>query len=142
MRLTGGGYWERHSRATLMAFSLMLIVVIGSAYYIYTYGWSNNDKDVVITDFEVSIGFYCPSENLTGVMTILYENNSEFVVLEVDENGFIPSTVFHTEGGYKLYYVGFDNGINFGPVTYVVNAQDLLLIDRDFVGVQVTIRTV
>ena len=142
MRLTGGGYRERHSRTTLIALSLMLIVVIGSAYYIYTYGWSNNDRDVVITDFEVSIGFYCPAENLTGTMTILYENNSEFVVLEVDENGFIPSTVFHTEGGYKLYYVGLDNGINFGPVTYIVNAQDVLLIDRDFVGVQVTVRTV
>lgn len=142
MRIGSGKYWERHSRTTLLAASLMFIVVIGSAYYIYTYALSNNDRDVVVTDFEVSIGFYNPAENLTGTMSILYENNTEFVVLEVDEDGFIPSTVFHTEGGYKLYYVGLDNGINFGPVAYIVNAQDVLLIDRDFVGVQVTIRTV
>lgn len=119
-----------------------MFLVIGSGYYIYTYGFGNNDSEVVITEFNVSIGFYNPSENLTGTMTILYENNTEFVIMEVDVDGFIPSIVVHTEGGYKLYYTGLDNGINFGPVAYIVNAQGTLLIDRDFVGIQVTIRTV
>jgi len=138
----GNGYRDRHSRTTLITCFVMMFLVVGSGYYIYTYGFGNNDSEVVVTDFNVSIGFYNPSENLTGTMTILYENNSEFVIMEVDEDGFIPSTVTHIEGGYKLYYAGLDNGINFGPVAYIVNAQDSLLIDRDFVGVQVTIRTV
>ena len=137
----GRGYRDRHSRITLITCFVMMFIVIGSAYYIYTYGLSNDDSEVVVTDFEVSIGFYNPAENLTGTMTVLYENNSQFIVLDVDKDGFIPSTVIHIEGGYKLYYEGLDNGINFGPVAYIVNAQGVLLIDRDFVGVQVTIRT-
>ena len=141
MKFTGNGYRERHSRITLAAFSLMLIVVIGSGYYIYTYGFSNNDSDAVVTDFEVFIGFYKPAENLTANVRILYENNTVFVILSADAEGFVVN-IRQVPGSYKLYYEGIDNDITFGPVTYTVTGQDTLIVDRDFVGVQVTIRTI
>jgi len=141
MKFTGSGYRERHSRTTLIAFSLMLIVVIGSGYYIYTYGLSNNDRDVVITDFEVSIGFYNPAENLTANVRILYENNTVFGNLTANAEGFVV-IIRQVPGSYKLYYEGIDNDITFGPVIYTVTGQNILIVDRDFVGVQVTIRTI
>lgn len=138
----GRGYRERHSRTTLISCFIMLVIVVGSGYYIYSYGLSNDDADVVVTNLSVSIEFYNPAENLTGSVRILYLNDTAFVAnLLVDADGFIEGDVVHPIGSYKLYYEGLDNAITFGPIEYSVVSQDALLIDRDFVGVQVTIRT-
>jgi hypothetical protein len=138
----GSGYRERHSRNTLVVFTLMLVIVIGSAYYIYDYGLNNADGDIEVTEFAVSIGFYATDTNLTGSVRILYMTGTEFQNLTVDSEGVVEGIAMHPIGGYKLYYEGLDNAITFGPIEYNVAAQDTLLIDRDFVGVQVTIRTV
>jgi len=138
----GGAYTERHSRFTIVTCLLMLIIVAGSGYYIYNYALNNHDDEVVITELDISIELYAPATNLTGEVRILYANGTIFLTLAVNEEGFVADSITHLLGDYKLYYEGIDNAINFGPITYTVAAQDSLLVDRDYLGVRVSIMSI
>lgn len=136
------GYRERHSRNTLITCFIMLMIVVGSGYYIITYGLNNHPpEEEEETGFDVAIDLYAPVLNVSGVLRIYTEDGSLFQTLSSDSSGNVPGVLKHPIGNYKLYYDGDTNDVNFGPVLYAVGAPDSLLVDHDYVGIRVTIRT-
>ena len=138
---TGRGYTERHSRLTLVSCAIMLFIVIGSGYYIISYGMSNRDAETEITSFEVDIALYAPDVDTTGVIRVYFSNESLFLNLTSDSEGNVAGVTNHPSGVYKLYYDGDTNDINFGPITYTVISQNKVLYEDYNFGMRIAIRT-
>lgn len=137
----GTGYRQRHSNCTIATCFIMLILVVGSGYYIWNYAITNKGIEEEPDDYEVSIVMYAPTTNLTGTIRVLFSNGTLFQMLSVDTNGIVSDINRNPQGVYKLYYEGDSNDIVFGPVEYTVLAANTLLVDKDYVGVRLTIRT-
>jgi len=75
------------------------------------------------------------------VIRIYSEDGALFQTASADSSGNVVGVLKHPIGDYKLYYDGDTNDVNFGPVLYSVSSQDSLMIDHDYVGIRVTIRT-
>lgn len=137
------GYRERHSRNTLITCFIMLMIVVGSGYYVITYGLNNSppEEGEEETGFDVAIELYAPVLNVSGVIRIYNEDSTLFQTLSADSSGNVPGVLKHPIGNYKLYYDGDENDVNFGPVQYAIGMPNSLLVDHDYVGIRVTIRT-
>lgn len=136
-------YRVRHSNCTIATCLVMLLFITGSMIYIWNYATTNHDKNGTITpmNYTLSISLYAPGTNLTGTIRILLSSGATFQILDVTDIGAVNGAYQHPAGTYKLYYEGADNGITFGPITYIVQTKNAVLVDDEFIGVRLTVLT-
>lgn len=130
-----------YNQTSLIVCFVMVIVVFGAAFYIIDYGFTNTDNETPLpTGYEVFYELYAEEIDVTGILTV-YSGTEVFVTLNVNDDGAVFGVPTHPVGGYSVYYVGLNNSINFGPVLFTVNAPNILLVDQEYFGVRLTVKT-
>ena len=137
----GIGSAAGYNQKTLIVCFVMIIIVFGAAAYIINYGFTNTDRDAPLpTTYMVFYELYAEETNVAGTLTV-YSGTEVFVILNVNSTGGVFGVPVHPVGDYSVYYVGSDNNINFGPVTFTVNASNTILVDQEYFGVRLTVKT-
>jgi len=129
----GLGYRERHGKGTLIPCFLLMIILSLSIYYIVDYGTHSRPSENP-TVYAMHYELYSETNNVSGVITIYDSLNNTVEVMNVEDDGSVLSGASYILGTYYLYYVGNENGINFGSVEFQIQKQDSLLVDRIIAG--------
>jgi len=136
------GYRERHGKGTLIPCFVIMILISGASYYILTNGLDRNspaDNDNNVETFQLKFELYSESYNVSGRLTVYNDVDEIFEVITMDDEGKGASIKEYLLGEYKVYYLGATNEVEFGPVLFNVQMPDSLLIDRDYVGIRLTV---
>lgn len=140
MRGSAGSRAE-YNAGTLVVCFVMIIILSGAAIYIVDYGLSNNEKNgLEPTGHAVFYELYAEEMDVAGTLTV-YNGTQVFVILNVTDSGAVFNVPNHPIGGYSVYYIGSNNSINFGPVAFVVLISNTILIDQEYFGVRLTVKT-
>lgn len=131
-----------YNQTTLIACFVMIIILSGAAVYIVDYGFANTDREAPLpTAYAVFYELYAEEISVAGTLTI-YNGTEVFVILTVMDTGSILSDIpIHPIGDYSVYYVGSNNSVNFGPVAFTVSAPNTILVDQEYFGVRLTVKT-
>jgi hypothetical protein len=137
----GLGYRERHGKGTLIPCFLIMIVLSLSMYYILSTGMGNNGPEGIPGEetYNMHYELYSETYDVSGRLTIYDDGDAIFEVINVDVEGNAVSIKNYTLGTYKVYYLGTDNEVEFGPVIFEIQGPDMLLVDRDYVGIRLTV---
>jgi len=139
MRLRGGAV--SYDQKTLVLCFVMVIIICGAAVYIIDYGFTNTDKDEPLpTAYMVFYELYAEETDVIGTLTV-YSGTEVFVILNVNSTGAVFGVPTHPVGNYSVYYVGLNNNINFGPVLFNVSEPNTILIDQEYFGIRLTVKT-
>jgi len=139
--LRGKGSAVGYNQTTLIACFVMIIILVGAAVYIIDYGLTNTDREALpATGYTVFYELYAEEINVAGTLTV-YDGTEVFVVLNVADSGSVSGVPIHPVGNYSVQYVGLNNSVNFGPVTFTVSAPNTILVDQEYFGVRLTVKT-
>lgn len=133
-----GGYKKERTKVDLIPCLSILIVISVAGVVIISSGFTDNGGGTVDKKYDLRIELYSSEyENLTGRVEIRYINDTmyETIYFGYATPGFSTKDY---KGIYNLRYIGEDNGVQFGPVEFVVTGVGLVL-DQTFLDVRITI---
>lgn len=131
-------YRERHTKMELIPCLAIMIIVAVAGVVIIDAGFSGNGGNgTTEVRYKLRIELYSSVyDDLSGEITIkigdnLYEN--------ITTDGVSPMfTEQDYKGTYLLYYKGDTNGVEYGPVEFIVTVSGLVT-DQMFFGIRVTV---